>query len=243
MTRRSVTIILAVTLGLAALRSIGPSLPIGPAGADVGRWLAWLTAVGAPTAVIALLRAITLAVGTYLVVVIVLDLMAHATGLTWLATLVRGVTLPGLRRLLTGAAGAGLAVSLGLGTLSPLAASAETPRPPPTMRELDPDQPPVETPTTTTTTTPAPMPGPVKDPAQDPPIATWTIAPGDHLWRVAQRTLNRSWGRRPSDAQTLRYLTALIEQNRAVLVVPDDPDLVFAGQVFALPPIPPIPPG
>ncbi len=67
---------------------------------------------------------------------------------------------------------------------------------------------------------------------------TWTIRSGDHLWRVASTTLAGQWSGRPSDAEVLDYLQQVIAANRDRLVVPTDPDLVFPGQVFVLPPVP-----
>jgi hypothetical protein len=72
----------------------------------------------------------------------------------------------------------------------------------------------------------------------DLPARTHTITPGDHLWGVAEAVLEASWGDDPSPAATAAYLEALIDRNRSVLAVPDDPDLVFPGQVFALPDVP-----
>jgi len=84
-------------------------------------------------------------------------------------------------------------------------------------------------------TGPTPAPGPARVSEAD----TWTIAPGDHVWRVAERTLAGAWERPPTDAETSTYLGALIEANHDRLVVPGHPDLVYAGQVFALPTPPP----
>jgi len=68
--------------------------------------------------------------------------------------------------------------------------------------------------------------------------ATWTIVAGDHLWHVASATLTERWGRPPSNPEIARYLGLLIDANRQVLVVRDNPDLVFPGQVFTLPAVP-----
>lgn len=65
-----------------------------------------------------------------------------------------------------------------------------------------------------------------------------TIAAGDHLWGVAERTLADRWDRTPAPAEIATYLQRLIEANRGVLAVPDEPDLVFPGQVFVLPEVP-----
>jgi nucleoid-associated protein YgaU len=72
--------------------------------------------------------------------------------------------------------------------------------------------------------------------AAPPPVAaaTWTIRPGDHLWRVAEETMG-------TDApleRVERYWRTLVEHNRARLADPTNPDLVFAGQVFELPSLP-----
>ncbi len=132
--------------------------------------------------------------------------------------------------------------------------------PPPTMHRLDADPPPTDSPSTLPPSTlppstvpdgprsssslpanpsaPAPLAIPTKpSPAES--SLTWTIAPGDHLWGVAAHTLASAWGRSPSDAEVDRYLGRLIAQNRSVLAVPDDPDLVLPGQVFVLVPIEP----
>jgi nucleoid-associated protein YgaU len=70
------------------------------------------------------------------------------------------------------------------------------------------------------------------------PPGTWVIRAGDNLWSVAEATLVRAWGRVPSDAEVDDYWTRLIAANRDRLAHGDDPDLVFPGQVFDLPPPP-----
>jgi len=66
---------------------------------------------------------------------------------------------------------------------------------------------------------------------------TWTIQPGDHLWSLARRALEEA-GHPPSDAEVVVYMRAVVEQNRHLLVVADEPDLVYPGQVFTRPPLP-----
>lgn len=61
--------------------------------------------------------------------------------------------------------------------------------------------------------------------------ATWTVGPGDHLWRIAEETLGAAQGRPPADAEVARYWQRLILENPDVT----DPDLVLPGQVIALP--------
>lgn len=89
----------------------------------------------------------------------------------------------------------------------------------------------------------APPAPPVEDhasstgPSAGPTLAHHTIVSGDHLWGVAEQTLATIWGAPPEPAETAAYLQRLIEANRSVLAVENDPDLVFPGQVFALPPV------
>lgn len=64
---------------------------------------------------------------------------------------------------------------------------------------------------------------------------TWTVRPGDHLWRIAQDTLAARLGRTPTDAEVVPYWRRVIDENRARLVDPDNPDLILPGQVVALP--------
>lgn len=89
---------------------------------------------------------------------------------------------------------------------------------------------------------PSPPPGPS---TMDPPAwptAAWTVQPGDHLWRIAERTLAAAWGREPTDAEIDPYWRDVIDLNRKRLRDAANPDRIFPGQVFELPPVPP-PPG
>ncbi len=66
-----------------------------------------------------------------------------------------------------------------------------------------------------------------------------TVERGGHLWEVATEALARAWGRAPTEVETQPYWQQLVEINRASLADPGDPDLVFAGQVLTLSPVPP----
>jgi hypothetical protein len=68
--------------------------------------------------------------------------------------------------------------------------------------------------------------------------ATWKVQSGDHLWHIAGITLTRAWSRPPADSEVAGYLRTLIDVNRHRLAVADNPDLIFPGQEFVLPPVP-----
>lgn len=89
-------------------------------------------------------------------------------------------------------------------------------------------------------TDPAPEPAPGGAPA--PAGRAWTVEPGDHFWAVAERVLAEAWGRAPTDDEVDPYWRALVEANAAVLRDPGNPDLLFQGQVIAVP-VPPARPG
>lgn len=80
-------------------------------------------------------------------------------------------------------------------------------------------------------------------PAPPPPpaLATWSVRAGDHFWGVANSVLSQSWARQPSEAEVTPYWHLLVEYNRGRLVDPSNPDLIYPGQVFELPPPPAAP--
>ncbi|MGH8899498.1 MAG: LysM peptidoglycan-binding domain-containing protein [Egibacteraceae bacterium] len=65
---------------------------------------------------------------------------------------------------------------------------------------------------------------------------TYVVRHGDHLWGIAEETLEKAWGYPPTDEQIVPYWQQLIEINRAVLVDPGNPDLILPGQTFTVPP-------
>lgn len=84
----------------------------------------------------------------------------------------------------------------------------------------------------------APSPAPVPLPAPPTAADTWTVRRGDSFWVIAHRVLADAWGRAPSARETDPYWRALVEANRSRLADADNPDLLFAGQVLAVPPPP-----
>jgi hypothetical protein len=55
------------------------------------------------------------------------------------------------------------------------------------------------------------------------------------MWSIAAQVVSRERGRAARPAETITYWTALINANRDRLHDPDDPHLIYPGQVFRLP--------
>jgi len=64
----------------------------------------------------------------------------------------------------------------------------------------------------------------------------WVVRPGDDLWTIAEATLE-SAGLRPTPRDVAAYVGRLEEANRPRFLRPNDPNLIFAGQVLLLPKI------
>lgn len=64
----------------------------------------------------------------------------------------------------------------------------------------------------------------------------WQVEPGDHFWSIAERVVAERSGPDPSEDQVAPYWRRLIDANRGALVHPRDPDLIYPGQRFVLPP-------
>jgi hypothetical protein len=62
-----------------------------------------------------------------------------------------------------------------------------------------------------------------------------TVEVGDSFWRVAERVVAAHGDTPPTDAEVTRYWQRLIEHNRDRLTDPDEPDLLYPGQVLVLP--------
>ncbi len=67
-----------------------------------------------------------------------------------------------------------------------------------------------------------------------PDLTTWTVAPGDHFWSIAEAVLADA-GLAGATDDTGRYWMRLVDANRSVLIAPDNPDLLYPGQVLSLP--------
>ena len=71
-----------------------------------------------------------------------------------------------------------------------------------------------------------------------PSSAVWRVRPGDNFWQMAAQHLAASGHSRPSEADIVAYWHLLIAHNAARLLDQNNPDFIYPGQVFELPPIP-----
>ena len=63
----------------------------------------------------------------------------------------------------------------------------------------------------------------------------WVVRPGDDLWSIAADTLRLRLGRQPDRQEVATYWLQVIAANRSGLPHPDDPSLLYAGDVIILP--------
>jgi len=76
---------------------------------------------------------------------------------------------------------------------------------------------------------------PLTPPSQTEARREVVVRPGDSFWRLAERHEAQRLGRRPSESEVASCWKELIKLNRHRLVVPDNPDLIFPGQVLHMP--------
>lgn len=229
--------ILAVVTALVGLHLLGSGGLSPPPFTGGGRALQrWLEARNPAVAAFALIRSGVVIVSWYLLGTALAAVALRMVGAARAADALDAMSLPAARRLVRAAVGLSLTVSaVGATTAltAPTGPAGATVRQAAdedavVMRSLPdeevvmvrlPDDP------------PAPAPGP----------GSWTVRPGDHFWRVAEEVLTSALGRSPRDRETTAYWWQMVEANRSRLADPDDPDLLFPGQVIEVPTPPPVP--
>jgi len=79
---------------------------------------------------------------------------------------------------------------------------------------------------------------PNETPAQTPTPSpsSYTVVAGDNFWAIAKAQVEGSLGRDATNAEVANYWVQLIEANRST-IRSGDPDLIFPGEVFTLPPL------
>ncbi len=199
----------AAAVAAVALHTLGtlPWLQIEPS-------TAWLQVTPTEDVVAAVARVAALAVVYWYLASSVLYLLARLTRHARTIRVAALVTAAPVRRLVDGAVAGVLAVGL----LAPPAVAAVTT---PTPVE--------ETVSTRYLPFDLPAPGPPADPS--PTTSGWTevvVAPGDNLWRIADRRLD-------GDGPVAPYWRRVVEENRD-RIRSGNPDLIYPGEVIRLPP-------
>ncbi|MGH9278012.1 MAG: LysM peptidoglycan-binding domain-containing protein [Acidimicrobiales bacterium] len=243
-----VVIVALVTAGLHQIGT-GPLAP--PPLSQPGDWPAWLAARDPVAAAMALIRLLALGAASYLLAVSVLGGGLRLVRARRLVRIADRVTPAAVRRLLVATAGVTLASGL-----VPSAVFARGPQPPAVVTSVAHPLVTTAAPPTGPTVTmhllpaePEPVAMPVAEPVAAPvaaapaprvtAAATWTVRPGECFWSIAEDVLVRALGRPVTDSEIVPYWRALIEENRHLLGDRDNADLIFAGQVFAVPSPPP----
>lgn len=72
-------------------------------------------------------------------------------------------------------------------------------------------------------------------------VPTYTVAPGDSMWSIAEDQLASLWGRQPSTDEVRGHWSELLALNDAQLASSGDPNRIYAGQQLLLAPVPPDP--
>lgn len=215
---------LAATLGLASR-----SLSVPPVG-SWGETSRWYESVGPSTAELAGVCMVAFAVALWLLAAALLQLAATMVTDGPLAAVARFVAPRSLERFVHGLVGVSFSATLVV--TAPSAGLAPAAVPVSSGAHLG-----VGPPQGDGTATMRLVPDPALPPAQPvPAVRSVTVAPGDSLWSIAVQALIDAGQPRPSDASVTAYWRQLIDANRHVLVVPSNADLVYAGQVFTLPP-------
>lgn len=214
----------------------------------------WFDQRDTPTAAFAVLRLLAVAAAWYLLAVTVAGLAVRAVRIPRLVALTDLATITPVRRFISGVAGLGLTASAATVAFSPMWTGGDqaveaTAGDEDAAAGASGNLTMVRLPDGSTMTMERLPDGTLVGPGtatmhlmDDTQATRWTIAPGDHLWGVAETTLERAWARPPTDPETTPYWQAVIELNRGRLADPANPDLVYPGQIFDLPPPPPAPP-
>ena len=246
-TRISVTIRhLAIAIGLLAIAAwlwtLGPAdVRVPPTSLD--GVTTWIDRHDAVTVAFALVRLEALGLAAYLLALTAISAVVRTMQLPMGTRLVDRLTLPFLRGVFGGLATLGVvagpapvhrpAQTPSSTTTTTVVAPVEDPSPTVTLH-LDvplPDPEPAPAPAPTPAASALPLPAPEPAVSRD----TWVVQPGDSLWSIAASHLEDVTGAPSSDAEVTQMWDRLIDLNRERLVDPDNPDLIFADQVFELP--------
>lgn len=257
----------AIASIVVVLHHAGSSALATPSTVDLDAWGRWVETTGPTTVAVALVRLGSLVVAYHLLGSLALAAAGRAFHRPGLIRCADRFTLPGLRGPVRRMLGLGLTATAALATPLPRTVAASPPGPIATMHVADPAplgtatlrataplpgsgpgaaslavvEPRADDPAAVHAATAADRAGPDGfDPARsDDPGAvidhagpTHRVVPGDHLWSIAERTVEARTGR-ADEATVERYWRTLVAANPQLA----HPDLVFPGEVLALPPL------
>lgn len=200
----------------------------------------WLDATAFEDALAAVLRTIGLAIGYWLLGSTLLYVTARMAGWARITAGIGIFTLPAVRR----ASDRLVAGSLALATLATPAVSWPQPGPSPVPQTVEvPDA--YQHLDTNADEGEEPMQEklPATSGEESPEIVVYAdatlevvVRPGDNLWDLAARRMNKSLGRPAADHEVVPYWLEMIQANEE-RIRSGDPDLIFPGEVILLPPI------
>ena len=242
MTRSLIGAMVAGGTGLAVAVVGGRVLPL-PGGWSVPAWERWWTSAGPLVAVFSLARVVLIAGATAVALafgaVAATVAVAAGGGRERVAGRVlsarRWPAIGPLLRLAMAAGAVGPTLA-GCGSAPVSAARGSAPAAPTLTNLGSPDSvvragsPPVPS-------LPPPVPSAAEVQSPPPPVpspparARWVVRPGDSLWSIAEATVGAPPG------LVAAYWVELVELNRPTLPDPDDPSLLFSGDVVDLPPL------
>jgi nucleoid-associated protein YgaU len=221
----------ATRLGTIALAAgaILFAMPLDAGPSQLGELFVWWEQVSTPQATVSLLRASALLLASWLFFVSLLGAAGAACRSATTARLAWRLTQRSIRRL--------IAVSVVLSVATPglanAAESTELPAPilvdlgpvgaSPRPWHLDAIQPTSPLPEAAIATF-------LQSPSAE--SETWQVAPGDHLWSIAEETLAEG-GASPSESDVEHYWRRLIDANREAIGL--NPDLIHPGMLLTLP--------
>lgn len=220
-----------------ALRLASTGALAAPPLGSVDGLLAWVDGREPATAGLALVRLVAELSAWYVLAVSALHAIAVALRFAGGHRLADALSVPGVRRLVHAGLGVGLAAASTVGGGRGEVTAPGTATMVPVEAPVRPSHP-AEAVAGTATMRPRQAPAPQGTAVMAPAPTTWTVAPGESLWSIAEDLLAETWQRPPTTAEVDPLWRALVEVNRGRLADPSDPDLIHPGQVFEVPPLP-----
>jgi hypothetical protein len=237
----------AMLLALACLQILGQETYALPA-LSITEIRQWLNDSDPIVVVLSLVRAAAVVAVLYVLATTVLCAIAYRSPWRHIAVIADRISLPASRTLAVRLAGITAIGTLAMPSTSAFATPTASDTP--VLRHLAPGEPmptfqPITTSTTVKPTEPAPATSVVESPivtrdapapmSTSPSNPSRTVQRGENFWTIARSQLLTSLEREPTENEVVTYWRELVKRNQQVLLQPENPDLLFAGQVIELP--------